>query len=273
MLVPRLWGIAVADSHCRTSPAVAVSHPERFGKAERKRLNALLKQLPRSSVPSDSSCTSCLELIEQLRQEELVRSADPYNQAMRVCSGNLDIVERLFAEVAERKLTSEASYASLLAAQVEHGKIACAQATLDSMLVDASVPRPRLRTCAPLLRKLYESDEAVASEELWARLSRCGVEFSADEFNARISMHGRMGAAPALQQAILQLVTHQPTPDANSVATIASAVAICAAGATVQQTELDASGRCSCCSSQLRLLGLSAAERQQVCSVSVAHRP
>lgn len=261
-----------------SSPASPYDANGRLTKEAKVRLSQLLKQLPDNHEPSAEGCTSCLELMQQLRAEGLMRhvGANVHNHAMRLCAGQLEDVERLFAEVAEMRSLSEASYAMLMQAQVEHGEIDRARAVLDAMLVDPRVPKPRLRTCAPLLRKLCEMDEAEASVDMWGRLARRGVEFTTHEYAVRMRMHGRTGDARALHVSLSALLERHPAPDADSIEAIREAVSCLVAArpsppgappeciVSLHRATLDADGACDSCGSAVRLLGLDAPERRQV---------
>lgn len=269
------------------SPSVFVQEG-RITKAGKKHLSEVLPSLREAQGASADGCTSCLQLMEDLRAEDLLRftGGNVHNHAMRVCEGRLDEVERLFAELIEMRMVTEASYAMLVQAQVEHGELQRARASIEAMLVDARVSKPRLRTCAPLLHRLCQMGDAEAMIDLWDRLARRGVEYTAREFDMRMRMHGRAGDTRALQRALSALLTHDPTPDAKSIEAITAAVSDWAsarvrgphgeesadAGETgevvgrlwARRATLGASGACSCCGSSVRLLSLAPDERARV---------
>jgi len=258
---------------CAPTPAPA----GKLSKPSKLRMSQLLKQLPDTHNASEEGCADCLRLMEELRAEGFINrvGSNVHNHAMRLCAGRLDIVERLFAEVAEMNQVNEAAYAMLVQAQVEHGEVQRARAVLDKMLVDARVVKPRLRSCAPLLRRLCEMDETTASVELWERLARRGVEFTAPEYGVRLRMHGRTGDTRALHHCLGALLERQPTPDAESIEAISAAVrdlAALVAGSGSSSSGGGGSGNSDGVSVSVatetppgvRLLGLDAAERGRV---------
>ena len=254
----------------------------RLTKNGKRHLSQLLKRLPDMHESSDEGCAMCLNLMEEIRSLGLDHhaGANVHNHAMRLCASRLDEVERLFDDLLQDGHANEASYAMLMQAQVEHGEVERARASLEAMLVNARVAKPKLRSCAPLLRQLCAMNETTASVELWERLARRGVEFTATEYAVRMRMHGRTGDALALQRVLSMLLERDPTPTADTVEAIYGAMADLATATgtgaahpcggaddenlVVQHVTLDDAGVCSCCGTPMQLLGLDAAERARV---------
>jgi len=238
---------------------------------KRDRLKSIHKELAAlaSGEPCEEGCTTCVGLLDELRENEFPMNGNSHNQAMRACVRQLPIVERLFAEVSEQHWTSEGSYAALLQAQTEHGELQKAIETLHMML-DHKGMSPKLRTFAPLLHRLLDVGNATASAQIWTVMMEHGVDFSPREFDARLRMHARHGDWPALRRCISEFLNKFPTPDEASIDALRTSVQDCTKACEGEGTSdvavvsLDGENRCTKTGQQLRCLGLTAAQRKRM---------
>ena len=282
---------------CRAPPP-----PPGNSGSERKRLGVYLRQLPsqksdHASIGEEDAdapdewlgCARCLRLLDEIRAEGLPVPADAQNAVMRACSSRVDVVQSLFQGLVDAGIETEASFAAMMQAQLASDDLDGALRTLDALLSKPRL-RTKLRTCSPLLTRLCQSGDSQTAVGLWERLALRGVEFTQREYAARLQLHGRMGEAAALERTLTDLLMIAPTPDADTVAAIEAAVGECsvvagpatpalaeapeggasisaaaaAAALVVRRGEHDSDGSCGCCGGQLRVIGLTAAERERV---------
>ena len=273
--------------HATPPPPRSVA-PVAIDRGQRDRLAFHLKQLKptcNAAPTPEAACEGCLALLERMRADGLPTSAEAHHAAMGVCSGRLDVVEALFAELRAASLLREASYAALIGAHVATGRGAGRAVELaDAMLADPHM-RPRLRTCSPLVLALCAADEEAEATRLWGALEARGVCFSPREHAARLGLHGRARAPARLGAALAEMLVRYPTPDAEAVDAIEAAVGAAAgdkAGeaeaeaeatggelaraerARARRAKLGPDAACGCCGERMQLLGLSSAQRQSV---------
>lgn len=245
------------------------------------KLSAYLKQLDQFKQEGGvDGCAQCLQLLNDMRSEGISLQANTCNTAMRACTCNLEAVEDLFDTLAANGLETEASYAALMQARLEHGEVLGAVDALKALLASGK-HRPKLRTCGPLLRHLCDAGDRENVLDLWSKLEQRGVDFSAREYDARMRMHGRIGDARGLEDTLDASLAVNPTPDTDSIEALKAATRDCADASpvelgngapqargtlapTLQTATVDEAGKCNCCASTLRLLRLTVEEREQV---------
>ena len=269
--------------------------------SDRKRLGVYLRRLPSqesdavekdergADVPDEwLGCARCLNLLDEIRAENLPVPPDAHNAVMRACSSRVDVVQFLFDDLIKAGKETEASFAAMMQAQLNCGDLDGAKETLQGLLSRPRL-RTKLRTCGPLITRLCEvGDDSRTTVGLWERLEMRGVGFTQREYSARLGMHARAGEVNLLQSTLNELLDLSPTPDIETLAAIEASVneiarngggqtadalasaedAASAMGNTglmvTRRGPHDANGLCTCCGAQLRVLGLTAGERERV---------
>ena len=178
-----------------------------------------------ADVPDEwLGCARCLNLLDEIRAENLPVPPDAHNAVMRACSSRVDVVQFLFGDLIKAGKETEASFAAMMQAQLNCGDLDGAKETLQGLLSRPRL-RTKLRTCGPLITRLCEvGDDSRTTVGLWERLEMRGVGFTQREYSARLGMHARAGEVNLLQSTLNELLDLSPTPDIETLAAIEASV-------------------------------------------------
>jgi nucleoside diphosphate kinase len=183
-----------------TALGLAAPPPLDASVVRRQRVVAALKRFDQleamSSRGDPEGCSLALAELEALDEAGLAfeLGGNAHNRAMRVCAGDLDVVERLYAELEECGQADDASLEALASIRLDHDRVSEAASAVATLLVPALEPRRSksgralplrkvpLRTVRVALATLAACTAAGLRDEdlheaplLWARLGELGL--------------------------------------------------------------------------------------------------